>query len=408
MKKPMKRKVIIGGAVLAVVVVAALVLGGGGEPAVRVSAVPLEQKTIEESLTVKAPLQGVESIEIVSRLHYKVAELNVQEGDVVTAGQVLAVLDSEDLQQDINDARDAYELARAQYDEQLRDVQNTYDKARSELTRAQTAYERNLALYEQGGVSRDQLEQAENSLADAERALSGFTVENGQAVADASEQKRVDMAYQTLMNKQKDLQETQIVSGIGGTVTRVNVRVGRFADDTEDDKPMFVVENIESLQMNASVSEYDIGRVAVGQKAIISADILQGETIEGVVSRISPTGELKGNNSNERVIPVQIDVNGGKGALIAGITAKAKIEIDRTENALVIPIECLLEDENGQYQVIRVEADSTLHLVPVTLGLENDLEVAVISDELKAGDSIVLGPTLELTEGMAAVAEMIQ
>lgn len=61
----------------------------------------------------------------------------------------------------------------------------------------------------------------------------------------------------------------------------------------ENDAPLFVIENLDNLELEIKVSEYTIGKVAVGQEAEISADILNGETVHGEVISISPTGEEK-------------------------------------------------------------------------------------------------------------------
>lgn len=63
---------------------------------------------------------------------------------------------------------------------------------------------------------------------------------------------------------------------IDGTVVRVNTKVGRFADKMENDAPLFVIENLDQLELEIKVSEYSIGKVALGQEAEISADILNG------------------------------------------------------------------------------------------------------------------------------------
>lgn len=61
----------------------------------------------------------------------------------------------------------------------------------------------------------------------------------------------------------------------------------------ENDAPLFVIENLDNLELEIKVSEYTIGKVAVGQEAEISADILNGETVHGEVISISPTGRRK-------------------------------------------------------------------------------------------------------------------
>lgn len=97
-------------------------------------------------------------------------------------------------------------------------------------------------------------------------------------------------------------------SPITGTVVRVNSKVGQFADKPEDEKPMFIVENLDNLEMEIAVSEYSISKVRVGQKAQIDADILNGKSEEGEVVSISPTGEEKGGGSSERVVPATIRI----------------------------------------------------------------------------------------------------
>lgn len=115
-------------------------------------------------------------------------------------------------------------------------------------------------------------------------------------------------AYE-LEKKQEELEKTEIKSEIDGTVVRVNSKVGQFADKVEDDKPIFSIENLDQLELEVKISEFSIGKVKEGQKALIGADILNGKKEEGEVIKISPTGEEKGGGSTERVIPTIIRVN---------------------------------------------------------------------------------------------------
>ena len=130
-------------------------------------------------------------------------------------------------------------------------------------------------------------------------------------------------------------------------VVRVNSKVGQFADKVEDDKPMFSIENLEQLELELKVSEFSVGKVKIGQKAVISADILGSETEEGQVVKISPTGEEKGGGSTERVVPATIRIEGENTRLIAGINARAQLMIDEAEDAFVVPSSALAEGENG-------------------------------------------------------------
>ena len=118
-------------------------------------------------------------------------------------------------------------------------------------------------------------------------------------------------------------------SAIDGTVVRVNSKVGQFADKVEDDKPMFSIENLEELELEIKVSEYSIGRVKAGQKAVITADILDGASVEGEVVKISPTGEEKGGGPRSGSYPPPSGLTGTKAALLPGLQPRRSFSYGR-------------------------------------------------------------------------------
>ncbi len=407
-----KKKFLTKKKLLAGVVVAAVAAGGflffrsGGETAVPVNVVAVEQQTLRDAVSLKAPLEGTETVEIVSNLHYEVTAINVKEGDRVTKGQVLAVLDTDAMADEIGSAQDALALAQAQYEDSLRSKQAEYEQAVQNLQNAQKDAERNAALFEVGGVSAEENENAQSALAEAQAAIKGFRVENGQVQGNASDLKNIETARNALARKQDSLSDGKIISPIDGTITRVNINVGRFADETDDKKPMFVVENLQQLQMEVAVSEYDVADIAVGQPVEITADVLKGQTVSGVVDRISPTGELKEGSAAERVIPTVIRLTESNDALIAGINAKAEIIIAEAADALTVPIEAVLDNGDGTGTVMRVKEDNTVEALTVELGLENDLNVQLISSALQPGDLLILNPE-GVAEGMTVAVQTV-
>ena len=401
-----KKKLLAGVVVAAVAAGGFLFFRGGGETAAPVNVVAVEQQTLRDSVSLKAPLEGTETVEIVSNLHYEVTAINVKEGDRVTKGQVLAVLDTDAMADEIGSAQDALALAQAQYEDSLRSKQLEYEQAVQTLQNAQKDAERNAALFEVGGVSAEENEKAQSALAEAQAAIKGFRVENGLVQGIASDLKNIETARNALARKQDSLSDGKIISPIDGTITRVNINVGRFADETDDKKPMFVVENLQQLQMEVAVSEYDVADIAVGQPVEITADVLKGQTVSGVVDRISPTGELKEGSAAERVIPTVIRLTESNDALIAGINAKAEIIIAEAADALTVPIEAVLDNGDGTGTVMRVKEDNTVEALTVELGLENDLNVQLISSALQPGDLLILNPE-GVTEGMTVAVQTV-
>lgn len=392
MKLTKKKKIILVAAIAVVVTAGVKLALGSGEPAGEmVSTALAEKQDLQETLRLKAVLEGTESTEVVSRLHYEVKELLVKEGDRVKKGQLLAVLDSTDLSQEMSLKKGSLTLLQKQQAETLRDRQVEYNNAKK-------AYDDTKALFDIGAASKAELD-------DAKEKLDAIPAENGKAVLSAVEKQTLANTNQEISIQASTMDDCQIRSMIDGTVTRVNTKVGRFADETEDDKPMFVIENLDTLQMKVMVSENDIAKVSVGQKVDITADILNGESVAGEVIRISPTGELKDGTASERVIPVYISVQEKNDKLIAGITAKATIHIAEATQALTVPYEAVSELEDGSTVVYVVNEDNTIHIVPVKLGLETDLYVEIKGGELKEGQTIVLNPSPALTEGMAVLPQ---
>lgn len=408
MKLTKKKKILIG-VVIAVAVIggAKIALGGKNtQPAgASVMTAAVTKGDLNQTLKQKAVLEGTESIEVVSKLHYEIKELLVKEGDKVTKGQLLAVLDSSTIQKEISLTQGDLKLLDYQQQETLDSRQKEYDNALAVKNDAQKAYDKAAALYEAGAGTKQEMDDAKTALNKAQRDLDAIPAENGKAVLTDSEKQTRSNTSQKASVQAQTLDDCQIRSSIDGTVTRVNTKVGRFADETEDNKPMFVIEDIDNLQMKVLVSENDIGKVEVGQKVVIKADILEGQNVDGVVERISPTGEQKSSTSSERVIPVYIRVEGQNEKLIAGITAEATIQIASAKDALIVPIEAIGQQADGTTAVYTITENGTVHIVPVTVGLETDLEAEIKDCEIPEGTKVILNPGLDLTEGMTVMAQ---
>lgn len=431
---------------IAIVLIAVIVFAGfkikrndNAPKGIQVTTFPVEKGNIEQVLETTAPLTGTESIDVVSKLHYKITEINVKEGDKVTKDQIIARLDTESLQKDIkqlqdnvellqiqlneakNSTNNSYELAKNQLDENIANKQKEYEKAVSVMNEAERKLKNVQTLFDGGIETAENVKLAQLEYDNAKREVENYNAVNGQIVATTSElqnlenmsdvsniesmEKNIEIAQRNIERKKEELSECNIKSDINGTVTRVNSKVGRFADDTENSKPMFVIENIDRLQMKVNVSEYDISKIKEGQKVTVSAEVLGEETVEGVVSRISPTGEEK-SGTTERVIPIVIDITGQNDKLIAGINAKAKIHINESIDTLYVPLECIHDDGDGRYSIYRVNEENKIEIIPVELGVENDVNIEIKGEGIDVGNKIIMSPDpTTMTEGTVVMVE---
>lgn len=352
-KSKKKKRIIIGGIILVVILAVIFVprMLGGEPPATQVSTGIVEKTNVEEAVTIKGNIEGSVSANVASSLSSQVTSIRVKEGDIVGKNQLLATLDTKDLQRE-------------------------YQKAANALSDSKFAYDSSKQLYEQGAISEKEYINAKNAYQGDLISLQSYNVSD----------------------------KTNIKSPIAGTVTRVNVSIGQYANTLKDNEPMFVIEDLANLKMNVKISEYDISKIKVGQTVKITADMLGDKSVTGIVSQISPTGELKDAASTEMVIPVKIDVNKGQTDLIAGVTAKARIQIQKRENVLALPIDAVMLDPNsGKSYVMKVEG-TVLKKIPVTIGVEGDFTVEMVSGKLKKGDQVVLSPTFDLKDGTEVLA----
>lgn len=396
-----RRKIITA----AVIVIAAVFIssrfgGSSKNTGMMVDVLPLSKQSIQEKLSLSGPVSGTDSVDVVSNIHAEITAMNVKEGDQIHKDQVLAVLDSTDLEREVRIAQNAYDLAVNNKQEKDKEAALGYEKAVQDFQKAGMDHSRNSQLFATGDISQMDLEASANALNDAKRTMDGYTVVNGKGVADKSYELQIENARYDLEKKMEELENTQIKSTIDGTVVRVNSKVGQFADKVEDDKPIFSIENLEQLELEIKVSEFSIGKVKVGQSAVISADILDGGTVNGEVIKISPTGEEKGGGSTERVIPTTIRVDGQDTKLIAGITAKAELLIKESEDAFVVPTTALLDDGDTTY--IAIVQDLKVKRIPVTIGVDGDVLVEVIPTDdtvLEEGMQVIQNPNPMMVDG---------
>lgn len=400
-----KRKILTAAA--AVTVLALIRMAGGNEERqVTVQTEYLTRGDVQEKLSLTGPVSGTDSVDVFSNLHSQVTALYVKEGDRVEKGQLLAELDTGDARRDLDMAENAYKLAVADYREQETAAANGYSKAVQDYGTAKGNYERSAALAQAGAISQVDLETARNEMNDAAREMASYRLVDGRPVPAESYELKIRDAEYGMQMKQEALEDTRLYSPIKGTVVRVNTRVGRFADETgEGTEPLFVVENLDSLEMEIDVSEYSIGKVALGQKAVIRADILNGETAEGEVAAISPTGEEKGGGSSERVIPTTIRILNQDTRLMAGITAKAELILNEAKNVWTVPASAVIDREDGSW--IAVLKDGMVRWMPVERGVESDIRTEIKprgETELEDGMEILISPDPSMEEGTAAVS----
>ena len=301
----------------------------------------------------------------------------------------------EELEQAYNAANSEYQAAQVQTD----NAKAAFDAAREVYENKDTQVESLLDDY------RDAVTDAQENVSDAEVALQEAEEQrelalHGYSNSVSSAQIATDQTVteMNLADAQENIDKCTVTAPAAGTVTAVYVNEG---ESNASGSLLFVIENLDELEIVTSVREYDIASLAVGMPAEIKTDATGDTVYSGQVKDIAITAQKDayGNtvSSSNAEFDVTLSVDPGEGGLLVGMNGRATITTDSTEGVLAVLYSSLGYDENGApyVMVARPQDDGTLVVekVPVETGVETDFEVEVISEALAEGDLILDDPT---------------
>ena len=163
----------------------------------------------------------------------------------------------------------------------------------------------------------------------------------------------LENAENKLSNTQDSVDDYTITAPISGTVITKNVKVGdKISKSSSGTTTMAVIYDLSTMTLEMSVDELDVSSVKVGQSVEITADAVEGETFTGTVTNVSLQSSYSNGVTN---YPVTVTLD-DTGNLLPGMNVDAKIILDSSENALVIPASALMR---GNRVYVKKSSDST-------------------------------------------------
>ncbi len=202
----------------------------------------------------------------------------------------------------------------------------------------------------------------------------------------------------------ESLDDYTIKAPIDGTVIKKEKKVGDTLDNTKGATTLAIIYDLSSLEFDVEVDELDISSVQVGQEVIIKADAVKDKTYTGYVEKINVKGT---SNNGVTVYPVTVRINEFDSKLMPGMNIDAEIIIEKVENVLVIPTECI---QRGNTVFVKGEKDSKDDTAPegyktvkVETGMSDTSNIEIVSG-LKEGD-VVRGREIAATNGIMEMME---
>lgn len=334
--------------------------------------------------TITGKVAASMEVNVVPKLGGKVAEVQVQVGDRVQAGQVLVRLDTTEIAAQVKQAEAGLETARANL-EQTEQVKQAVQVAKAQHQAAKDNLERMEYLYGQGAISQAQLDGARTQFQVAEAQLA--QAEANLKVADVA-RAQVLQAEAALELARAQLNNSAITAPIGGVVSTRYIDPGEMAAPT---MPVVTIVQVDTVAIEASVTEDYINRLQVGQEVKTTIKVVQEEPFAGKVASVSPAADAR-----TRAYNIKIDLPNPEGALKPGMTAAIPLALESQRDVLVVPVQAVLD--RGGKKVVFVVESGVAKQREVTVGLEGEKEVAITAG-LSAGEQVVVSGQHLLSDG---------
>ncbi len=298
---------------------------------------------IQSSISASGSLSPVNEVEIGSVISGLVLEVLVEENDEVKQGQILARINPESINQQI-----------AKYTAQLNSAKAQLKASEQTLKDKKWNYDRLQELY-------NATNGASPSLLELQNAKTNYT----SARADVDIKRASIAEIQTSIESAKiDLKNSEIISPVDGIVLTRNVEVGQSVAASFQAPTLFkVAENLEEMQLYASISEADIGKVKEGQEVTFSVDAYPDRIFHAKVNRVnfgsgdgssssSSSSNSSSSSSSSSIIiyRAKIEVDNKSLLLRPDMSATADIVTAKAENALLVPSSALYFDLNKSLQ----------------------------------------------------------
>ncbi|MFV1979050.1 MAG: efflux RND transporter periplasmic adaptor subunit, partial [Myxococcota bacterium] len=304
-----------------------------------------------------------------------VAAVHVDEGDSVERGALLVELDRDRMEYRVAELEAALQMERARASEDL------VGRANAEEEQAQLDLARAERLHEKGVLSIQRLEEARHAARLAR--IFATDARAGKSVRIAA----VRRAEEELRRARSDLSKSIIHSPIDGVVVRRGVEVGAAVADVQNGGTVVVVlADDRSIHLRAQVSESDIARVQVGQRAEILVDAFPDETVEGTVRKISSSGTLN-RGASEFEIEVEL---ASDPRLRVGMTADARIVVNEHRDVLLVPTRGIVSTPDGpSVRAVSKGNEDRPELRPIH-SVYSDGFQAVVTEGLSEGDLLLV------------------
>ena len=416
-KKKSSNRWLIYTIIILVVVVAGLVIARnagliGKSKELTVELAKAETNSITEKVSASGMVQPVIEVNLSPEVSGELIELNVEEGDSVMQGEILAKIRPDNFVQAENQA----EASLNQQIANQKSAQAALSRAEATFERTKLNYDRQKKLYEEKVISDADMELAQQNYVVAQKDLESAkqSVEAANYIVKSSQA--------SLAQARENLRRTTVTAPMSGIVSKLNVEQGETVLGTQQFQGTEImrIADLDKMEVRVDVNENDIIRVSIGDTAIIDVDsysYLEKE-FKGLVTAIANTANDKASPDAVTEFEVRIRIlnssyqdlieEGKRFPFRPGMTASVDIITQRKDGILTVPLAAVTTRDNDKgeetarsasaedeavKEVVFINEGGKAKMVEVKTGI-SDFDNIEITEGLNPGDEVVTGPFL--------------
>lgn len=384
---------------------------------VKALTVPVEATEFTVRITASGTVEPVQTVNLSPDNAGILQALYVEQGDRVEQGDLIAQMESDDIEAQLAQRQAAVaeaearlaEVRRGSLPEDISQAEATLAAARAavrdaeaRLERAENQLARNQRLYEEGAISVDELEgfrrevrgaqagleQAQFQAEEARQQLIDVRNDPDPEVLDQT-QAQLEQVRAQLQATQVALEDTRVRAPFSGIITQKFATEGAFvtpttsASEASAATSTAIVALASELEVLAEVPEADIEQIRPGQAVEIRADAFPDRQFEGRVRLIAPEAIER---QNVTLFQVRIELLSGQETLLSNMNVTVAFIGETQDDALVVPTVAVVTQE-GRTGVLIPGEDDRIQFQPVSLGSQVGQEVQIL-EGVEAGDRV--------------------
>ena len=338
--------------------------GAGANRVVQVAVSQSRAGSVREEVLLTGALKPKEQVDVVAKAPGRLLKINYHIGDLVKRDDLIAQLEDDELEQQVKRAIAAQGVSRASRAQREAELKN----AKADLGRAET-------LFKEGLIPRQDLDARQTS----------YQVVNAQLELARAQEEQSQAELNELQIRR---QQTRIYAPMTGIISKRHVDVGALVGPSN---PIVSIVNLSVMVVAANVAERDIGKIRVGNRAMVEVDAFGDRKFAGRVARIAPVLDPA-----TRSAMVEVEIPNDDAGLKAEMFSRVTLDLASTREAVLIPRDALVY--RGQQSGVFLVQNKKPVFRPIETGLTRGDDVEVLGN-LNPGITVITRGAAMLTEG---------